>query len=402
MRLLVGNGFDLHHKFPTSYINFLHTIQFLVENYDESIKTVGDVFGNQVLQDRDDFIKKCYDQHKCIYNAIELPEKEIKEIIQNAKNNCWFNYLCECVMGELNWIDFEKEISRVLKAFEVILKDRKVLDEADKCLVFDFATFPYNIEDRIILSKFNFFFEVLGMPYSSHFESAKIKGEYVCEKIKGSNTYCINTNKVVEELYTYLRELANILRDYLLYFVDAPAKEYVKQGKKPYFSNVRAVERVYSFNYTNTFEILYRNNIVDYIHGNTCEDIVLGINPDKDDMLRSVDTTFLQFKKYFQRVFFKTDIDYLTKMRNDRNPALSKEKHLLVIGHSLDKTDEDIIKEIFSTANRITVFYHEESRVKNLIANLVEIYGKEGLDELREEKQLYFLPQSDIEWETVE
>lgn len=27
--LLLGNGFDLNHKFPTSYINFLNTVMFL-------------------------------------------------------------------------------------------------------------------------------------------------------------------------------------------------------------------------------------------------------------------------------------------------------------------------------------------------------------------------------------
>ena len=54
---LLGNGFDLHHKFPTGYLNFLNTLSFLVENYDDSINTVGQVFGNQELQKKDAFIK---------------------------------------------------------------------------------------------------------------------------------------------------------------------------------------------------------------------------------------------------------------------------------------------------------------------------------------------------------
>ena len=29
--MLLGNGYDLHHKFPTRYIDFLQTVHFLME-----------------------------------------------------------------------------------------------------------------------------------------------------------------------------------------------------------------------------------------------------------------------------------------------------------------------------------------------------------------------------------
>ena len=153
--------------------------------------------------------------------------------------------------------------------------------------------------------------------------------------------------------------------------------------------------RVYSFNYTNTVEILYGNCMVDHIHGNTMSNIVLGINPDEKDKLDNINTTFLQFKKYFQRTFFNTDMDFLKDMVFKEGLS---EDNVVVIGHSLDKTDEDVIKQIFQRAKRITVLYHKEQVVKDQIRNLVEIYGKEGLDKLREEKGLVFLPQSHIEW----
>ena len=38
--LLLGNGFDLNHKFPTSYINFLNTVTFLKEIDREKISTI--------------------------------------------------------------------------------------------------------------------------------------------------------------------------------------------------------------------------------------------------------------------------------------------------------------------------------------------------------------------------
>jgi hypothetical protein len=70
-----------------------------------------------------------------------------------------------------------------------------------------------------------------------------------------------------------------------------------------------------------------------------------------------------------------------------------------VIGHSLDSTDEDIIKQVFESAKSIIILYHSETSVKNQIKNLVKIYGKDGFDRLREDKNLQFLPQGEIRWE---
>ena len=139
--------------------------------------------------------------------------------------------------------------------------------------------------------------------------------------------------------------------------------------------------------------------MVDHIHGNTNSHIVLGINPDEKDEVYSIDTTFLQFKKYFQRVFFKTDVAFLQNMMYQKRTPRSLDNHVWVIGHSLDSTDEDVIKQVFDSAKKITVLYHEEDKVKDYITHLVEIYGKQGLDSLREEKNLMFMPQAEIDWE---
>ena len=56
---------------------------------------------------------------------------------------------------------------------------------------------------------------------------------------------------------------------------------------------------------------------------------------------------------------------------------------LYVIGHSLDSTDEDVIRQVFESAKTIRILYHNETSIKNQIKNLVEIYGKEGPDVLQ-------------------
>lgn len=85
--LLLGNGFDLNHKFPTSYINFLNTVTFLREVDREKISTIGHVFESEELQKKDPFIKKCYDAHSRIYDGVVDDKKSIEAMVDLAKNN---------------------------------------------------------------------------------------------------------------------------------------------------------------------------------------------------------------------------------------------------------------------------------------------------------------------------
>lgn len=395
---LVGNGFDLHHQFPTNYLDFLHTIQFLIKHYGENLDTVEKVFGSAELKLRNGFISACNDKHARIYELTHLSPKVIDDIVTTAKNNLWFNYLCQCVSKDIRWIDFEKEILRVLEAFSAFFDYENELSLRDKHIIFDLATFPTNPEDRHIISQFNYFFEELEGSWIGHTRMMQIKSGYYIEKVVGSDTYHLATEEIIADLFLALRDLANVLRLYLLFFVDAPSKEYAKLGVKPQWNDLPRPNYVYSFNYSNTFEILHANHMIDHLHGNTNTNIVLGINSDKKDYQGSIDTTFLQFKKYFQRVFYKTDLSFLSKMRSTRATPGYGDNTLYVIGHSLDSTDEDIIKQIFETAKTIIILYHSDSSVKNQIKNLVEMYGKKGLDELRDKKNLQFKPQSEIEW----
>lgn len=396
--LMVGNGFDLHHMYPTGYINFLHTLQYLTENCNEGIDSVGKVLGNDTLQTSDDFIQKCYAKHSRIYDCTPLDPEDTKRITDKARDNLWFNYLCSCVNKDIRWIDFEKEISRVMEAFTTFFEYDDEIFLMDQYIVYDPSAFPSDIEDRHILKFFNFFYEDFKESMFGGTELANIKKQYTLEKVVGSKSYYIDSDAITSELYKSLRELAEILQWYLLCFVDAPSKEYTTLGFKPQWASYPSPHRVYSFNYTNTLEILYGNNMVDHIHGNTCDQIVLGVNPDENDSMNNVDTTFLQFKKYFQRIFFRTDLSYIRNINVIKATPRSNDTHLVVMGHSLDITDKDIIMEIFDTARKITILYHNDSSVKKQIRNLVEIYGKEGLDKLRSDRNLQFIPQAEIEW----
>lgn len=63
---------------------------------------------------------------------------------------------------------------------------------------------------------------------------------------------------------------------------------------------------------------------------------------------------------------------------------------MIVAGHSLDKTDEDIIKQVFNLADKIVILCHNDQAIGKYIKNLITIYGKKEFDNLRSKTDLEF------------
>lgn len=70
---------------------------------------------------------------------------------------------------------------------------------------------------------------------------------------------------------------------------------------------------------------------------------------------------------------------------------------LVVMGHSLDATDQDVIKELFEAAQTITILYYSEEAMASYIANLVKIFGLDKFGEMRYAQNLRFVPQTSSE-----
>ena len=389
--LLLGNGFDLHNKLPTAYIDFLYTIQFLKNDYDSSMNTVGKIFGNEVLQNKDKNIKDSYEIYKKIYNSISLDENVVNSLVQRANDNLWFQYLSNFLQKNMSWIDFEKEIARIVNAFNYFFEHlgEPVRDTEQEKIIY-------------LISQFSFFIKGGSGDYNAGYfwDVEDFKDKYAIETPIGTGLYEANKESIISDLSEMLSELSDMLRDYLLYFVDALSKEMNLLGHYIVNPSYPQINVVCTFNYTNTYEFLYNPNVsACHIHGDSSKKIVLGINPDEKDDLNNLDTSFLQFKKYFQRVFYKTDISYLKLMEDLKLTYNSNGKDqvsLYIAGHSLDKTDEDIIQELFGLSNRITIFYHDELAIGKYIKNLVSIYGKKKFDKLRVEKNLEFIQHEEI------
>lgn len=387
--LLIGNGFDLMHGLPTKYENFLHTINFLMRCYTSDMKTIGSIMGNSQLHKTDQWISKCYHRYKAGWDNSPAVEQDIRNLIDIAKKNLWFSYLSEALDEDLGWIDFEKEVAFVVRT----------LSEMLKCCDHPGFKGVLTLQDKTathIAQKFDFF--------HSRYDTSiayvgatlrKVKDGYLREYPKGSGVKHLDKGKVISELYAALKELAFLLKEYLRVFVEEPLDVLIRENlihPNPMFTKENYI---ITFNYTKIYEKLYQTtpNAVMHIHGDLSNRIVLGINPDENDDLETINTSFLQFKKYYQRVRYGTDVSYLHFIKNLKEHKKTMDHWCLtVVGHSLDATDKDILMELFDIPNILTILYHEESRICEFMKNIITMYGKAGLDRLRTNHGLNFYP----------
>lgn len=391
--LLLGNGFDLFTFLPTRYIDFLNTVTYLLKNKEniENIKTVGDVFGSIELQAENNFIKLCYEKQIEAFNSTKLEQSCLIKIIELAEKNPWFKYLIETYNKAIGWIDFEKEIYMVISAFK---------DYFDTNESFNPIFYVNRDPKRWILSKFEFWLrKELTDDYIEQREITYISDKYIHEFPFGSGLKTINKSLLIESLWLYLDDFRTILRLYISNFIDASTNEF-DFSQIPMLECFENCDFAVTFNYSNTFEKFVMEKTVYHIHGNANpnaegKDIVLGVNPTKYDELIDMDTSFVKFKKYFQRTFLRTDIRYLSDfqdLKRHYEGNIYDERNLSVIGHSLDESDKDILMDLFEFATKITIFYHSDNAFSDYITNLIKLFGKTKFEKMRASGKLVFAP----------
>ena len=380
--LLIGNGFDLAHGLPTSYSYFLdfcdkikETLFFLESSNDDEWKK--DIILNW---DIDNSIKsKLYEWDKNTNNNLN---KLFIEIYDNIKNNIWINYFLEKreQLGK-NWIDFESEISNVVQAFECV----RNCTESGKSI-------PRSGIEGIKVEEVETFIDI--------FEG------------NGSKMFAINYktlgifNKYVKKMTVDLDRLIRALEIYISEFIN---KIEVLQ-KNDDIKDINP-DCVLSFNYSNTYERIYgQSNKIeyDYIHGkaditnnvNTCN-LVLGIDEYLEGHDRDEKLEFLAFKKFYQRIYKSTDSSYMEWIDEIHRNFLITYK-LYIFGHSLDKTDKDVLELLICNDNVQTkIYYHRKSNddkkeLGKLIRNLVRVIGAKELIRRTggSHKTIEFIPQT--------
>ena len=132
--LLIGNGFDLEHNLPTSYPDFLKFCEKArrIYTYDEKVSV--SVYQKENLDGwdidssiRDALFQAFKDRDICTTTkddgtfsiSVSTPNKYLDELCTLIFQNTWLEYFLNCpsYIGE-DWIDFEAEISRVIRALD--------------------------------------------------------------------------------------------------------------------------------------------------------------------------------------------------------------------------------------------------------------------------------------------
>lgn len=378
--LIIGNGFDLAHGLPTRYSDFLNFIKVmpqLRDKYKNDKNYIGKDMNpieppNKIDVSEED-IQNLYDYLKSILDRGEfsiLMNDEYKNIFEEnsfikAFLNCFeIKKKCE------SWIDLESEIKLII---EVMLECFKLNGERR----FDFLKNKYP----------TYIHESMGKYFASDSmdNDCFLNEYYIRSDINDSSRLWI-------ELKKELDEVKKILALYL----------HLMTKNNKYKENINIIKSiieygmcVINFNYTSTIEKIYNDYKfkIQYIHGKLPEDIfcwepeknkadiILGM-PDLNDK----DLHTIYFKKFFQRIQYKTGIEYKKWFSEDRK------YNIIFYGHSMDKNDGDIIKYVIlnSKNEKTTIYYVNQEDYETKVINLIEILEKDTFEKMYYDGKIEF------------
>jgi len=329
--LVLGNGFDIDHDLPTSYVAFMRFCKSIVTGNDSEL-----------------------DDNQKLYLKVLSHNRALKKhFLKLLQNNCFFNYFLQRI-DELgpDWIDLEREIKSVVHEFRTV--ERMLKSSNQSHYVVEASDKIYDLIDSLSLEVDLFLND-------------------------------ITLNSIHIKLCEALNDFSCALELYISHFINSTPIV----GVSPDIVNYEA-NKVLVFNYSNTYERIYGGlhwgEEIDYVHGkavkqeNSSTNIILGITTPqyniKTEELK--DEGYVEFEKYFQRITKKTGREYVKWLESCKQSKESLE--VAFFGHSLDFSDSDIIKDLiyFEDAN-IIIFYHSEKSHKQIIANLIQIVGKNDL-----------------------
>lgn len=372
--LIIGNGFDLYHKLPTRYIDFL----FLVKNWSDFF----DDYNRSLREKIEDLEYKKFNITLDEYG--KLTNDSLRDFAKYAKSfnndkiqtlnviiskNAWIQYFIKSEYEKEGWIDFETEIEKVLTIIEHFFTI-----DVDNCVgkLFSNVVNPTIYEIiKILMNVTDSFPLKLGLYNKTD-----------VEKIKYGNV----KRNLIEELKIDLNKLIDALKIYM--------EEFVEKINTPYYSeqikNLNDINLL-TFNYTNTYSYIYENvNTIHYVHGSLEDNnIVLGASGEDFENL-----DYVYFQKYFQRIQKKTGALYKKWIGKAKESYTDREIHVYIMGHSLGMTDKDILADFFynnKNVSDITIFYHNQLAYEQLVISLIAMFGKEFIIEQTGKEKIKFV-----------
>lgn len=293
-------------------------------------------------------------------------------------NNVWFRYFIEIynnrVRDKGGWIDFESEISHIIKNLDSARHTLKEQLNEGKTVA-EMTPAQYGSLEK-------FFFMLFGKLYEKLDDPIFYLRHQICIKHLLNKEYIkFIKNKSINDLNNLIRCLEIYLSDYISFDQCIPLKDIAELH----------IDGVLSFNYTDTYKLLYdtpNSNIeYDFIHGKAdlsknveeCS-LVLGIDEYLSGEEKNKDNEFIQFKKFYQRIYKGTGCHYKDWLHGYMGGLNQRIPNVYIYGHSLDVTDADILRQLILTKGATTtIFYHNKDAMGSQIANLVKVIGEDEL-----------------------
>lgn len=368
--LVIGNGSDCATGLPTRYVDFMSIINI----YDNAMHNCGmtnlagfpEKFSGTYVEK---YARQYLNRRLGWTNSRADPEiKKLEPLFTAKRTNFWLLLYGAKVEEERemisrgesigNWIDCEKEMEDVLLTLNEAMEHGKII-----------------YGDKLSCKKKS---------------SRELK--QILEFLNESHHRIKNFDQLILWLERDLYQFQYALELYLVFFVNAAVRDGMINKRDPVLEQIKA-DKVISFNYTSTYQLLYDPNVeIDYIHGvadrtHTIEtsNIVLGIENemlDKDDTKRVL---FATFQKSWQRLMRETGTSYKNWLNSNYN--------LVIYGHSLGTRDRSILRELLlSEYNRSTKIYclnrYTEEQYKK---NLILILGGDALKQKLSNKMIQFV-----------
>lgn len=370
--LITGNGFDLNIGLPTSYSDFIKVLRFLEQDKPINFESVYSYTND-------------YNKIVTMFTPFNLDIENIEKLRVEIEHNQWFRFFKDEFEIE-TWIDFENKIEYVLENLfaAVSLIKTNILSKS------------VSINQRLMFNLSHFNNKIVLVEILKQFEIIEFDGSYITLNenfLINKYGYYIDTDldKITKQLQNQLLQFKIIFNYYFEIFVfplyDNPR---VKVNNAKFFK----IDKHYTFNYTPTFEKFYRSgNTTSFLHGkinSKDNQIVLGISEIPTDA--EIDRKyFIPFTKYFQKLNNGTDYIFIKQFEKRTNDYYQ----FFFLGHSLDKSDENYINEIFdfvikltSSIKKIIVVYHSEKSRAQLLVNLIYIRGRKNIEDLMRDKIL--------------
>lgn len=359
--LIIGNGFDLYHGLPTSYMDFLFFARNWTTFKDNYLanKVDADSYQKQQIKVR------LGENNRLIAETIQdfanhpnlFPEDHINYLDKNIQYNSWYIYFSRFLLDGDTWIDFESEIQSALQEVDEYYD---LLPELESRAL---PQLSMSEHQKNVINTFSDTLSKTGVKYTNLSKGLVEKRNIEPEKLKENKLQLLTYMK--KELDAFVKCLNYYISDFVSCIDCDVYSEQVAE-----LSDIH----ILSFNYTYTFSSVYsEEKMIDYhsVHGEAKkENLVLGISD--DSFPNTLD--YVYFQKFFQRIQKRTGNDYRKWLDVPDGPI-----EVFVMGHSLSKVDKGILEGFFADINieRVVIFYHNQSSYENLVINLVDMFGKD-------------------------